>query len=114
MAKSNNELPPFLRDDLSDKLIHLTRGSNEEAQEIFRKIITEKKLLGSNMNQKKMDKVICFSEAPISKLGLILAYGNYTKLRYKPYGFMFDKKYLYERSARPVIYQSAEERSAGV
>ncbi|CAN5147662.1 hypothetical protein BH09PAT2_BH09PAT2_06230 [soil metagenome] len=105
----NNSLPAGIRDDLSNKLIHLTKGTPDEAKKIFKKIISESQLLGSNNDIRGGDKVICFSEAPISKLGLILAYGKYTNMRYMPYGFMFEKNYLFEKGARPVIYQTGKE-----
>lgn len=100
-------LPPQIRDDLSDNLIHLTKGIS--AKEIFFKIVSERKLKGSNRGNPREASVICFSEAPISKLGLILAYGKQRPIRYEPYGFMFNKKHLFNKGARPAIYQPYSE-----
>jgi len=52
---------------------------------------------------------ICFSETPISKLGYILSNPMAHGIRYKPFGFMVDKSWLFERGGRPVIYQSHVE-----
>jgi hypothetical protein len=78
-------------------------GNLDEAGKTFSKIVSEKKLLGSSKNIRGNHKVICFSEAPISKLGIILANPNIHNLRYRPFGIMFDKEYLFQKGARPVI-----------
>ena len=99
----------MIRDDLSDRLIHLTKGSFEEAEKIFFQILKDEKIVASNKNVKGNHKVICFSEAPVSKLGIILANPNAHNLRYRPFGFMFEKKYLFNLGARPGIYQPNDE-----
>ena len=100
---------PMIRDDLSNKLIHLTKGTFLEAEIVFRKILEEKKLRGSSKDIKGGHNVICFSEAPLSKLGLILANHNMCNMRYMPFGLMFEKKYLFDKGARPAIYQPSDE-----
>jgi hypothetical protein len=97
----------MIRDDLSNKLIHLTRG--EEAAETFKKILDDKKLIGNDGNIKGSYKCVCFSEAPISKLSLILAQTMAHDMRYKPFGVMVDKEWLFDQGGRPVIYQSNAE-----
>lgn len=99
----------MIRDDLSNRLIHLTKGSFEQAESVFNTIIQEKSLRGSSTDIRGGHKVICFSEAPLSKLGLILANPNAKSMRYMPFGFMFEKDYLFSLGARPVIYQPNEE-----
>jgi len=99
----------MIRDDLSNRLIHLTKGSFADAELTFNKIIQEKRLCGSNKDIRGGHKVICFSEAPISKLGLILANSNVENMRYCPFGFMFEKEYLFKLGARPAIYQPNDE-----
>jgi hypothetical protein len=84
----------MIRDDLSNRLIHLTKGDSDKAGNTFLKIIKTKKLIGSAENIRGGHKVICFSEAPISKLGIILATPNAGSMRYRPFGLMFDKNYF--------------------
>ena len=69
-----------MRDDLSDKLVHLTKGvgedpskHREEALKTLGKILKEKRLLGGTGFIKGSHKCVCFSEAPIGKLSHILA-----------------------------------------
>ncbi|WP_286822745.1 MULTISPECIES: hypothetical protein [unclassified Idiomarina] len=99
----------MIRDDLSNRLIHLTKGSFADAEAVFNKIIQEKCLRGSNSSIRGGHNVICFSEAPLSKLGLILANPNAKDMRYMPFGFMFEKEYLFNLGARPAIYQPNSE-----
>jgi len=99
----------MIRDDLSNKLIHLTKGSYGEASNIFLEILNSKKLLGSNADIRGKSTVICFSETPINKLGYILAQPNAHNFRYAPFGIMFEKAYLFKKGARPVIYQTEDE-----
>jgi hypothetical protein len=100
----------MIRDDLSDRLIHLTRGTTyDDAAATFEKIIGERKLLGGSGCIKGGFRCVCFSEAPLSKLTTILANPMAHGMRYKPFGVMVDKKWLYERGGRPVIYQSDSE-----
>lgn len=99
----------MFRDDLSNRLIHLSKGSYEEAKNTFFKIINAGKLLGSSEAARGDDKVICFSEAPISKLSTILANPNAYNIRYRPFGVMYEKSYLFEKGARPAIYQTNAE-----
>lgn len=98
------------RDDLSNKLIHLTSDSDSASgEEIFYCIIESGKLVGSSKTIKGRHKCICFSEAPISKLGLILSRQNARRVKYSPFGLMFDKEYLFDLGARPAIYQPDNE-----
>lgn len=102
----------MIRDDLSNKLIHLTRGDNaddpqkatEQAFERFHSIVTQMKLLGGNGYIKGGYRCVCFTEAPISKLSHILASGPSAGVRYAPFGVMVEKKWLYQKGGRPVIY----------
>ena len=48
---------------------------------------------------------MCFSEAPISQLGRILANPMAHGMRYMPFGVMVDKAWLFDIGGRPVIYQ---------
>jgi len=99
----------MIRDDLSDKLIHLTRDfDNLSAKARFIQILSQKTILGTNTNIKGSYNCICFSEAPISSIGQIIARKT-GEIKYKPYGFMFSKEYLFKLGARPVLYQTEEE-----
>jgi hypothetical protein len=100
----------MIRDDLSNKLIHLTSDNNDSTSvNNFLRIINSGILKGGSKYIKGGFKCICFSETPISKLGYILAQVNSKGFRYSPFGFMFDKRYMFELGARPVIYQTDNE-----
>ena len=101
----------MIRDDLSQKLIHLTRGDSPdpakakgEAVDRFEAIVNQRRILGGSGCIKGRFSCICFSEAPISKLSYILAAPSIHRIRYAPYGVMVEKKWLYQRGGRPVIY----------
>lgn len=91
-----------IRDDLSDRLIHLTKG--DDPFSVFAKILNDKTLLGGNGFIKGGHRCVCFSEAPISKLPQILSTPHET-VKYRPYGFCFTKRWVFEKGGRPVIYQ---------
>ena len=100
-----------MRDDLSDKLVHLTKGvgddmskHREEALRTLAKILGEKRLLGGDGFIKGSHKCVCFSEAPIGKLSHILAQKDGKAFKYQPYGVIVDKLWLFEKEGRPVIY----------
>ena len=95
----------MIRDDLSSRLIHLTRGETQVAADTFRTIIEERKLLGGSGCIKGEFKCACFSEAPLSKLTQILANPTPHGMRYKPFGVMVQKEWLFNQGGRPVIYQ---------
>ena len=100
----------MIRDDISDKLIHLTRGDTDQiAANIFRLILEERNLLGGSGCIKGGYECVCFSEAPISQLSRILAMPSPHGMRYKPFGLMVNKDWLFERGGRPVIYQADSE-----
>jgi len=99
----------IIRDDLSERLIHLTRNvDDKDAKQRFLEILKSKSLKGTNTDIRGRHKCICFSEAPISSLGQIIARKS-REFRYAPYGFMFSKEYLFSLGARPVLYQTEEE-----
>lgn len=95
----------IVRNDLSNKLIHLTRDfEGINGRDRIVSILVDQNLKGSNNDIRGGYKCVCFSEAPISSIGLILANGH-EDIRYSPYGLIFPKEYLFEVGARPVIYQ---------
>ncbi len=97
------------RDDLSNKLIHFTKGERDDAIKTFHKILQERVLLGGAGNIDGGFKCVCFSESPISKLPHILADREYFEFPYAPLGIMVDKPWLFSRGGRPVIYQPKGE-----
>jgi hypothetical protein len=52
---------------------------------------------------------VCFSEAPIGKLAHLLADPSVERMRYKLFGVMVDKTWLFAQGGRPVIYQPEAE-----
>lgn len=97
------------RPDISDHLIHFTRGiTDEKAFKVLQKIIRDKKLIGSNNLIKGRYRCVCFSEAPLVSLSDGLINDCYYS-KYSPFGIMVSKKWLFEQGGRPVIYQPVSE-----
>ncbi len=97
------------RIDISNYLIHFTKGESTEcAFQCLRKIISEKRLLGSGETIKGRFPCVCFSEAPLAALtnGLINPQ-FYSK--YSPFGILVHKQWLFEQGGRPVIYETDNE-----
>ena len=100
----------MIRDDISDRLIHLIRGdTDKDAADTFLQILKERCLRGGTGCIKGSYECVCFSEAPISHLSRILANPSPHGMYYKPFGIMVSKDWLFERDGRPVIYQSDSE-----
>ena len=93
-----------MRYDLSDELIHFTRGdSYDDAYERLKLILRQKALLASNQSIRGGFSCVCFSEAPLALLqhGLINKNGF---SRYSPFGLLFSKESIFLQGGRPVIY----------
>jgi hypothetical protein len=105
-------MPP--RDDLSDLLVHLTRVTErgvpqfQAATETLVRIMNDQALRGGTGYIKGNYKCVCFSEAPLAKLSLMLANGDASS-RYSPFGVMVKKIWLFGQGGRPVIYQPDSE-----
>ena len=56
----------------------------------------------------KNSPCVCLTESPKDLLSSDILY-DITGNKYKPFGFIFSKEALYEKGARPVIYQPKEE-----
>jgi hypothetical protein len=100
-----------MRDDVSDKLVHLSKGTGddaskhrEEAAANLFSILKQRTLLGGTGFIKGKHKCVCFSEAPISKLSHILATKADGDFKYQPYGVIVSKLWLFGKGGRPVIY----------
>lgn len=101
----------ILRDDVSDKLVHLTKGTGldsakhrHEAAMVLASILSEQRLIGGTGYIKGSYRCVCFSEAPIGKLSHILAAKADSTFKYQPYGVMVSKHWLYSKGGLPVIY----------
>lgn len=97
------------RRDISDKLIHFTKGKNyEEAFQQLCNILKQRRILGTNSMIKGAYKCVCFTEAPLISLrdGLVNpdAYS-----RYSPFGIIFSKSQIFKLGGCPVIYQPIAE-----
>ena len=94
---------------MSPYLIHFTSGeSNQQAFETLQKIIGERRLLAGSRMTKGQHPCVCFSEAPIGLLdgGLV---NERAYSRYRPFGILFSKSWIFAMGGRPVIYESDEE-----
>jgi len=97
------------REDISDKLVHFTKGDTfNDAFGNLRSIVNEHRLIGGSGYIKGEYNCVCFSEAPLSSLehGLL---NSSAYSRYSPFGIVFDKKWVFAKGGRPVIYQPDSE-----
>jgi hypothetical protein len=99
-----------IRGDLSNRLIHLTRGATpQEAAANFVSILREGKLRGSNGLIRGGFNCVCFSEAPLGVLTQALASPPADGIRYAPFGVIVSKTWLFQNGGRPVVYQAHDE-----
>jgi hypothetical protein len=99
----------IIRDDLSNRLIHLTRDADDQsetASDRFLSILIENKIRGSSKNIRGGHACVCFTETPISKIPMVLAQQEF---RYRPFGVIVKKEWLFEHNGRPAIYQTEQE-----
>lgn len=97
------------RPDISDKLVHFTSGANhEEAFGNLCSIIENGHIRGHNNYIKGLFTCVCFTEAPLGALSRGLV--NLREFsRYRPFGILYDKAYVFSQGGRPVIYQADSE-----
>ena len=97
------------RSDISPNLIHFTRGETlDGAFRRLQKIISDRKLIGSDNMIMGGHRCVCFSEAPLETLPNGLVNDDYYS-KYSPFGITVSKKWLFEQGGRPVIYQPVSE-----
>lgn len=94
------------RPDVSNALIHFTRGADGfEPYQILAQILLSRQLQGSNRLIRGGHTCVCFTEAPVT----VLKDGMHPRIegsgRYSPFGLMFDKKWVFSKGGRPAIYQ---------
>ena len=100
----------MIRGDLSNRLIHLTKGTTaDEAANNFINILRSGHIRGGNGFIRGGYTCVCFSEAPISVLSQILANPSVHGMRYAPFGVMVSKLWLFRQGGRPAIYQPEAE-----
>ena len=97
------------RSDMAVRVTHLTKGmSDEEAFERLWKILTDKKLKGSDNSGFIVGKerAVCFQDLPLINIAENLQYEDILgdKIRYSWFWVRFNKIQLYKRGLRPVIY----------
>jgi hypothetical protein len=92
------------RPDMTDSLIHFTSGTSlDSAFDCFRKIVSECCLIGGNGMIRGSHQCVCFSEAPLPLRSGLVNPNSYS--RYRPFGLLFKKQWIFEQGGRPVIYQ---------
>ncbi|WP_044527077.1 hypothetical protein [Francisella philomiragia] len=92
--------------DISDTLIHFIRAETKEAA--FSKlleIIDSGILKGSSNMIKGSYNCVCFTETPVA----IIKKDGFNRMQFQDFGIIFNKKDLFTKGARPVIYQTDEE-----
>jgi hypothetical protein len=93
------------RFDLSEWLIHFTRGDSPDlAFATLQAIIAERRLISGNRFIRGGYRCVCFTEAPLPAFTDDFV-RQFPFARYSQFGVMFPKAWLYEQGGRPVIYQ---------
>ena len=91
------------REDISAYLVHFIRGdSYDQAFQTLTSIVSGSQLLGGTGFIKGNYRCVCFSEAPIKALGQMLMRSGVHGVKYKPFGVILTKKWLFEQGGRPV------------
>ena len=102
------------RSDMTTRITHLTKGTDDEnAFECLWKILNDKELIAtvSNGNIVGTNEVVCFQDVPLYGIVENLMYEKELndKTRYSWFGLRFSKNRIYESGARPVMYGEREE-----
>jgi len=115
--------------DYSPFLVHLTKDYTDEAvnifmpaKEVLEQILDDKTLLavnykycyfGPNLESRSSSlqnkfKVVCFTETPLDQIDVLLNKVIGRNFEPKPYGLVFEKKYIREKGGNPVFYVTKE------
>jgi hypothetical protein len=98
------------RPDITPDVVHFTKGDSvAEAFAVLQKILAERQLLGGTGFIRGQVPCVCFTEAPLEQLCEIFWWTAHDGLRYKPFGILATKRWLFEQGGRPVVYQSDGE-----
>jgi hypothetical protein len=94
-----------LRSDLSEWLVHFTKGTRDQASTALSKILSE-----SCLRSSPSSRVICFSEAPLKEWNKLFGLCDaYPVPRFSPYGIAVKKDWLFSKGGRPAIYGPESE-----
>jgi hypothetical protein len=102
------------RSDISTYITHLTKDAGDlDAFQVLKKILTEKKIMGSDGNGYVIGDTtaVCFQDIPLYGVCQNTFHEQMNRaelggsLRYRPIGLTFEKEYLFNRGARPVLYE---------
>jgi hypothetical protein len=92
-----------MRIDITDKLCHWVKAKNQdEAFDILRNIMHQRKIIGSKGFVKGKFDCVCFTESPYTEF-------HKQNHRYEKYGVMVSKELVFKNGGRPVIYQTEHE-----
>lgn len=98
-----------MREDMTDYLIHFTKGEDlERAYQNLKSIIDQSVVYGANAKIRDGSNCVCFSETPISSIKTGLLNPSFYS-PYSPFGIMTTKENIYNLGGRPVIYQAEAE-----
>ncbi len=108
------------REDISRFVVHLTRDDTSDftdggtAEDNFSAIIEDRRIgayqphcIHSNEIPKDLRKrysVTCFTEVPLTQLGLLTRKIPGRKVFLEPYGFVFSREFIITKGAQPAIY----------
>lgn len=103
------------RSDLSSKLVHLTRETDDQkTNQVLLSILGDRKIIGSTTEKGFIcgnTPAVCFQDAPLSGIcqnvyfeQKMRAGSSTSKVRYRATGLAFNKGYAFKRGARPVVY----------
>lgn len=105
------------RSDISLYITHLTKDRDGlKAFQVLRKILTEKRIIGSNQNGYVIgnEAAVCFQDIPLYGVCQNVYHEQINKtelggsLRYNPIGLTFEKEYVFKNGGRPVLYEQKD------
>ena len=114
---------PRVREDISRFLVHLTKDSEEDAEDHLLDILRDKTIEARNPHclfsplikkrtfaddLKKEFNTVCFTETPLPQVSSLLIDLPGRQVKLKPFGLVFWRTELVERGANPAIYINAK------
>jgi hypothetical protein len=96
-----------LRSDLSEWLVHFTKGPKGHPEAKLRSILGEKAI-----RSWQQPPVVCFTEAPLGQFTILFdkLLSRYDDPMLAPYGIAVRKQWLFLQGGRPAIYGLPKER----